>query len=253
MAAENMKVVFNGYNLTSKFTLMDDLARPLPDFRHAASEIDARDGLEFESLTVGMRECSFSLAANGKTQEALQRLWRELADKLLVRKPVALKFSDEKDKYGTQLVRYAVPSGTPDIQEWVRTGVMKLTFEQPDPYLYGREHSVRLAANTLKKINAGGNASAPFEAVMSIPQGSGSARIRDNGSDGKSEVRMVGVLLDSGANRTVTFDSKKLSVSVSPSSCNLGLETGSRFFDLDGIRYLKASAPTTLTWRERWL
>ena len=248
-----MKVVFNGYNLTNKFTLMDDLARPLPDFRHAASEIDARDGLEFESLTVGMRECSFSLAATGKTQEALQRLWRELADKLLVRKPVALKFSDEKDKYGTQLVRYAVPSGMPDIQEWVRTGVMTLTFEQPDPYLYGRERSVKLSAGSLKKISTGGNAPTPLEAVINVPQGDLSARLSDFGSDGKSEAHVVRVLLHLGVNRVVTINGKKLAVSVSPSACNRGLDTGSRFFDLDGTRYLEASAPATVSWRERWL
>jgi len=245
-------VRFNGYNLTKKFYLLDDLSRPLPEFRHVSSEIAGEDGLEFDSQTIGMRTCSFSLAADAATQVEMQRLWRELADALLVRKPVKLTFSDEKDSHGTQLVRYAVPAGIPDLTEWIKAGKMTLTFEQDDPYLYGRERAVVLKKNTTKKVQVGGNA--PAHPVFTADvNGSASSVALSLLTSAGAVKRVVSVAFSAGTARKVVLDELNLSATVTPSTGSTGITTGSRFFTIDSTCYLKANAAGTLSWQERWI
>ena len=248
-----MIVRFNGYELTEKFALLDDLSRPLPEFRHESVDVPGMDGTDFDAQTVGPRSCSFSLAALGESEEHTQTLWRELAAALAVRTPSPLTFSDERDEFGTQLVRYAVPSGVPDLDEWRRAGRALLTFEQDDPYLYGRSRSVMLESMADTRIEVGGNVPAHPRLVTKVDQFSEGVPFSLLDAAG-NVIKTVAAWYSAGTARTVVIDEEKLSVTITPSgSSDTGITLGSRFFQLSGTCYVRAGGSPTLNWRERWI
>lgn len=234
------RVTFNGVNLSARFVIAD-IKRPLPEFRDTSSTVEGMDGEFFDALTVGPRECSFSVVAAHKSASELQTLARELMALMTVRKPSALTFSDEVDKDGFQLTRYAVPTGSLDAEEFIKAGRWTFTFKQHDPYLYGKQRSVVLKANAAQKVEIGGNAEC-YPTATSYASGSYYKL-----SSGNYSVRFDGPL--SGL-LTVDFAAQKVS---NASSSAAGLHTGSRFFAFSGTMVLTASHQTTLKWRERWL
>jgi len=239
-----VKVIFNGTCLNDYF-LVSDISRPLPEFREKSSEVGGMDGEAFESIVVGTRECSFKVSSCDKGKSAQQSDARRLMSILSVRKPALLTFSDELDKDGVQLKRYAVPTGKFDAEEYALAGRWTCSFKMHDPFLYGKNRSIVLSSNAHKSVNAGGNAPS-WATATSCPSGNSYSIVRTG-------YGFVGFSAPfSGQNVTVDFEAQK--VSVSPSVANAsGLQTGSRFFPLEGSMDLVASAQTTLSWTERWL
>ena len=239
------KITYDGVRLWEKFTI-GNLRRPLPEFRPSMSEVQGADGMLFDGVTLGTRTVSFDIVAIAKNVNALQSAARQIASIVSARKPLELIIHDERDDDGTQLVRYAVPTGTFDADEFRKLGKWHLSFVQPDPYLYGKHRSVVMAANVQKKIDAGGNAPAWPKAV-SKPTGSSYTFEAVGGDHLTFKASFNG-------SRTLTLDASKQTAKLSGNlSSGDGLTVGSRFFPLEGKMTLTATRKTTVTWRERWI
>ena len=240
-------VEYNGVKLTDSYHI-GNIRRPMPEFRMAATEIDGADGSSFAEQTVGPRRCSFEIVYSGaKTARALQDAARELFAVFLVREPAALKFSDERDSGNTQLVRYAVPNGTFDMEEFKKLGRWRVELTQPDPYLYGKKHSgVVIPANKTLKVAIGGNADTYLTAKATVASGASYAIRIVNGSKLEYAAAFSG--------QTVTVNMRTQTVRVSPAISGAdGILTGSRFFAVAGTAKLLATHRTEISWRERWL
>ena len=237
-------MTFNGYDFSRDFIPLCD-SRPLPEFRDTSTVVSGADGESFDGLTVGTREFTITLVAVNKEPKALQTCARTLMDVLAVRSPKAFTFSDERDSDGTQLVRYAVPTGAFDAQEFIKAGKWTCRFKQHDPYLYGKSRSVVLKPNQAQKISVGGNVPT-WPTVTSKPSGSYFTI-----SDGSN--RYVKFAAAFNGSTTLTLDFEKSRASLSASLTGSGLLVGSRFFEIDDTVELKATSTTTVSWHERWL
>lgn len=231
-------VSFNGVTL-SDVGVVGELLRPLPEFRPSATTISGRDGDVFDGITVGPRECGFTLTALDRSTSGLQAFARSLMYVLAVSEPAALTFTDELDSDGNQLTRYAVPTGAFDFESFVRAGRWPLRFVQHDPYLYGKERSDILPANSYKEVNFGGNA--PVYPIATATPSSGTYTINNT-------ARHVTLKGSYGTQLTLDFAAQTIDTD---GSCSL--QTGSRFFPCRGTMQMRATAQTTLEWAERWL
>lgn len=238
-------VIFNGKPLTDAFTV-GNIKRPLPEFRPSMALVDGMDGEFFADQTVGTRRVSFDLVCSGaSTQRELQDAARMLADMMLVRKPVPMVFSDELDPMGNLLVRYVLPTGQFDADEFKRLGKWHCEFVQPDPYLYGRSRSVVVKANQTLQVEAGGNAPAYPKATSTVQSG----LYYQIGIDG-AYVRYAGLF----SGQSIEIDMEAQTAKPNPAIAGAdGLQKGSRFFAIDGTVNLTATHQTTVSWVERWL
>ena len=231
-----INVTFNGRVLSDLFVIAN-INRPLPEFKSSSTEIAGRDGEEFDTLTVGKRECTFTVYAKNKTRNQIQQAARELSRILLVRKPTALTFSDEVDGK-TQLVRYAVPDGAFSADEFIRAGKWNCRFLQHDPFLHGKNISVQISGTSTLSI--GGN-------VEIYPVATANATGTYQISYGGQYVRF------NGAGGRIIVDFKRQKVSSGGATGN-GLQIGSRFFALQpGQSQITVSHPTQLDYTELWL
>lgn len=259
----SLTVSFGGHVLTKKF-VVTDVKRPLPDFRAESTRVAGRHGESFDDATVGTREVSFMLVyAGGRkaTAQDIQDAARTLADVLLTRVERKLVFSDEKTRKGKQLVRYAVPIGSFDVEEFIRAGRWTCRFVQYDPFLYNDETKpLKLAAKTKKDVVIGGNAPTYLTVTVKPPSGAKEFWIK-NASANRGVYFKAD--FDGKATLTLDFETGKATLSNAGGVTKIGgLATGSRFFAVGGSETmakaatavkLEASHACTLKWRERWL
>lgn len=242
-------VKYNGVKLTDLF-IVGEQKRPLPEFRVSTTAIEGVDGESFDGMTIGLRECSFTVTAISKTKRGLQDAARVLASALSVREPKRLVFSDEKDPDKNQLFRLALPTDSFDSREFIRAAQWTCRFVQPDPYLYGKERSIVLRSHTPKQVDTGGNTYAWPTAVATFKSKGG------NSSEYEFWVNNDKVVFRApwAKGAKLTVNAKNQLVRLSPAASGAkGLQTGSRFAPMEGRVTLYATAPTTVTWRERWL
>lgn len=239
----SLTVSFNSNDL-GKYFIISDMSRPLPEFRDSTTTIEGADGEVFNGLTVGARECSFTLTAKAKNSKSIQDLARMLMQMLTVSTPSRLLFSDELDKEGYPLVRYAIPTGSFNAEEFIKAGRWTCHFKQPDPFLYGKYRQVTIQANKSVKVATGGNAIA-YPVATAKPSGSSYTF-----AGGGKYITYAAAF--SGNSVTVNCENQTVSVSPTPSNMS-GLQVGSRFFGMKGTITLSASHTTTVSWFERWL
>lgn len=238
-------VTFNGTDLTNRF-IVGDQKRPLPEFRVSTMQVDGADGEVYGGSTIGPRFLSFRVTSIGRTPRQLQDDAKFLMALLAVRQPTALTISDERTEGNVQLVRYAVPTGSFDADEYVRAGSWVLQFVQPDPYLYGQTRTQSVTANTTTEIFVDGNAPAEWE--MHVVPSSGATSHTFN--YGSHKVVFSGTFDGSMA---LDVDSKTGVVETSVSG--VGLTSGTTIVPVETgtVELLSSSGNATFTWRERWL
>lgn len=241
-----LKMRYNGYDFHDKFITVCE-SRPMPEFRDTSTVVSGADGEFFDDQTIGVREFEITLVARVKRQEQLRKLASELMNVLAVKKPSVFMFGDEVDIRGTHLKRLAVPTGTPDVEEFIRAGKWTIRFKQHDPYLYGTPRT--WVIRDTERIIVGGNAPA-LPVVTVIPGGNSNAYGISSGGEGivyEANFTSASVL---------TLDWESLTAKVSPAVTGNGLRVGSRFFTFDGtmeIAVAGAAKLTTIKWYERWL
>lgn len=260
----SLSVSFGGHVLTKKF-IVANVKRPLPNFRADSTQVAGRHGESFDDATVGTRECSFEVIyAGGRkaTAQDIQDAARTLADALMTRVERRLVFSDEKTRTGKQLVRYAVPIGSFDVEEFIRAGQWKCRFKQHDPFLYNDEVKP-VTLKTKKSISIGGNVPTYLTVTARPSDGAKQFWIRNNSN--KKTVYFKAEF-DGSAVLTLDFETGKATLSELSSRFDAtkveGLLTKSRFFSVGGTETmsdkakpieLEASCKCQLSWRERWL
>lgn len=244
-------ITFNGVNLTNPLNgtkprlVITDVKRPLASYESSSTKVEGADGELFDMQQIGVRECSFALVADKLSRREIQLMARKLASVLAVRSPKRLCFSDERDNDGNQLVRYAVPDGAFDMDEFIRAGKWTLKFKQHDPYLYGKYRSVVLKANQAQTVNAGGNAET-WPTAVSHPSGS----TYTLGVQGGRGITIAAPF--SGQELIISFERER--ITCTPAIANAaGIQTSSRFFPMNGSMKLISNNKTTLSWYERWL
>jgi predicted phage tail component-like protein len=240
-----MKVTYNDYDFSKKF-VTTVLSRPLPELRPASTVVDGADGESFDNLTVGKREVSIRLVATNRNPRQLQLLTRELMGALGVHAQHRLRIDDERDESGYQLYRRAYVKSA-DYREFVRSGVFDVTFEQVDPFLYGKESAVKLSPNTTETVKVGGNAPAyPTAVAKGVTGDHYTFRIMPDGDFVRVRATALG-----GTNITVDCEAQRFTSS--KTDVKAGLAVGSRFFAIEGTVRLAATHKTVVTWTERWL
>lgn len=246
-------VKYNGVKLNDYF-IISNPSRPLPEFRDESTEVEGADGESFDGLTIGVREFSFELIAKRKTAKNVQRAARKLMSVFMVRKPKAFTFSDEKDGENIQLVRYAIPSGSFDVEEFIRAGRWTCRFKQPDPYLYGKRSEATLYPSNLRdrnKVKVGGNVPTWPEVIVDALSGN---RYRISNSQFDSDGKHVKFDATFTASSRLVLDFEKHKATLTPSQSTGGLVLGSRFFQLEpGSTMLYVTHKTKVSWRDRWL
>jgi predicted phage tail component-like protein len=224
-------------------------SRPFPEFRDSTSRVEGADGETLDSLVLGPREFTVTLVAinNGQGLPGIQDTARRLGDLLLVRQPKRFVFQDEQDKFGTQLVRYAIPTGAFDSEEFIQAGKWTVHFKQPDPYLYGKAGSKHLEPGVSTEVAVGGNAPAKLIAKATPETGKSYYTLQSSGH-GTIKFRA-----DFDGETVITVNFANQAISLSKTVTGSGLTAGSRFFSFDGTPLMRAYAPTDLSWQERWI
>jgi len=236
-------VEFNGTRLDKSFGI-GNIKRPMPEFKVSTTEIDGMDGMEFNGITVGMREFSFDLAVRNRTRQGVQDAARKLMELFSVAEPVTVVFGDEVDPNGNRLRRYALPTGRFDDDTFLSCGKWSCSFVQVDPYLYGKDRSVVLKPNVATKFSVGGNAEVYPMAYATVS--GNSYKISKSSND---FLRYDGQFNGSSMNLILDFETQ--AVTRAPSG--KGLTVDSKFFPIKGTETITATATTTLYWTERWL
>ena len=238
-------VTFNGTDLTNRF-IVGDQKRPLPEFRVSTMQVDGADGEVYGGSTIGPRFLSFRVTSIGRTPRQLQDDAKFLMALLAVRQPTALTISDERTEGNVQLVRYAVPTGSFDADEYVRAGSWSLQFVQPDPYLYGTEHTQSVASGSTVSISVDGNAPAEWTVTATPSSGATSYTF---------EYGTKKVVFDGTFDGTKAISVNSRTGTVSTGAVGNGLTNATTIEPVGpGTVELKSSSGTaTFRWRERWL
>ena len=238
-------VTFNGTDLTNRF-IVGDQKRPLPEFRVSTMQVEGADGEVYGGSTIGPRFLSFRVTSVGRTPRQVQDDAKFLMALLAVRQPTELSISDERSPGDTQLVRYVVPSGSFDMDEYVRAGSWVLQFIQPDPYLYGHTYTQSVASGSTVEIFVDGNAPAEWT-VSAVPNSGATLYTFEYGT---KKVVFDGVF--DGA-KAISVDSR--TGTVRTGAVGNGLTNATTIEPVGpGTVELKSSSGTaTFQWRERWL
>lgn len=259
----SLKVKYNGYMLSDAF-IVSEIKRSSPDFRTTSTVINGKHGESFNDATIGTREVSFQLVFAAANRYTIQDAARILFDVLMTRTPKKLVFSDEKTREDKQLVRYAVPLGTFDVEEFIRAGRWTCRFIQHDPFLYydSDSNSVTLKAKVPEKVAIGGNA--PTYLVVRAKPSNGTKNFWIKNHTTNQAVYFK-ANFDGTAIITLDFETGKATLTNSDGldwTKVDGLLTKSRFFTVGGTETitskadkikLEASCKCDISWRERWL
>lgn len=158
-------LVFDGHDLTEHFWA-EPVSYGLPSLEVEQSDVPGMDGFTVAGTTTKMAPLTVRLTSKPGPAAYLRQLRRTLAALLDVDSPRRLSTVEDDGRW-----RWAIPSGAVDIDRGTDTFAATVTFEFPDPYLYGRERTVPLtAASTTFEV--GGTAPAiPTVAFRASPTG----------------------------------------------------------------------------------
>jgi predicted phage tail component-like protein len=144
-------VMWDGEELSAGWVFVSDLHEQLLPRNVTTIDVPGRDGAIFGGVTQAVRQLTLSLYVLGRPDERAEHV-RELAARLAVDGPRPLRFRDE-------LTRMAIPNA--DVMSTVyfnAEGWVDVTFECPDPWLYGEVRTATIPSGGSVTINVGGTA-----------------------------------------------------------------------------------------------
>ena len=158
-------LIFDG-NDFCEFFLVEKVSYDLPSLDIDTQDVPGMDGVAFTGATTSMPPLTVRLTSKPGTVSHRRALKRKLAEWLDVDEPKRLFTVEDDGRY-----RYAVPSGSPSITEGTDTFSAEVSFEFPDPYLYGETRRIPLTevSNTFRV--RGTVPTLPTIAVSATPSG----------------------------------------------------------------------------------
>lgn len=144
-------VMWDGEELSAGWVFVSDRHEQLLPRNVTTIDVPGRDGAIFGGVTQAVRQLTLSLYVLGRSDERAEHV-RELAARLAVDEPRPLRFGDE-------LTRMAIPNA--DVMSTVyfdAEGWVDVTFECPDPWLYGEVMTETLPSGGTLSITVGGTA-----------------------------------------------------------------------------------------------
>jgi predicted phage tail component-like protein len=238
-------VTFNGVVLTNRF-IVGDQKRPLPEFRVSSMQVDGADGEVYGGSTIGPRFLSFRVTSIDREPRQVQDDAKFLMQTLAVRQPTELAISDERSAGNTQLVRYVVPTGSFDMDEYVRAGSWVLQFVQPDPYLYGHVRTQEVASDATVETFIDGNAPSEWT-LHAVPNSTTGAYTFEYGENA--------VVFDGAFDGAMALVVDSRTGAVNTGAAGNGLTNATTIEPIQhGTVTLKSiGGPATFQWRPRWL
>lgn len=233
------RVTFDGHDLSGPF-VVEDVRRPaMAEASPETIAVPGADGVVLAGLTVGPVTVEVDLRCIRPDKERVRQALRELAGWLLVREPRELTISDEPG-----LRRMAVPSGATDVEEFLSTGGLTVSFLCPEPFARGARRTVDLAAGDNEVRAYGTYPTRPtITAVPATGQGSWRATV-DHGE-------YVEVSADFGG-ATLTLDFEGRAATMGTGCERVTLQ--SDWWEMaPGRHVVTVTSAATMTWEERWL
>ena len=231
-------MIFDGYDFRP-LVAVEQVRRPLlPPVSVSSSGGSGRDGAEFKQATLDPMdiEVDIRLIAPGKGR--FERLRRALAPLLLKREPSKLVLPDAPDVY-----HMAVLSGDTDIDRFVHTGGVTLTFRCDDPVAYGAEKSRTAEGGGEAVLVVGGTyRTAP---VIEVDTTGSAATVT---VDGKP-MRALGNVSSA---HPLVFDCEKHSTTKGGAAVKLDVMDDYAAWE-PGAHTVSCESPYSVRWRERWL
>ena len=176
-------IIYDGVNLSDIFEVHDIQVPLLPSIEAVTQEMAQRPGAYFQSRKVATREITMKLGLNARSRCPLDiyHAWREQSG--LLAKPEPRKLFLKEDRY-----IWAMLTGESGIENLGYRGVAELTFSCFDPFFYGRERTVDLAAGSNQVQVRGGAAAYPVFTVSGV---SGAFTLTNSGTG--EMVRVAGL------------------------------------------------------------
>ena len=231
-------MIFDGYDFRP-LAAVEQVRRPLlPSVSVSSSDGTGRDGAEFKQATLEPMdiEVDVRLIAPGKGR--FEQLRRRLAPLLLKREPSKLVLPDAPDVY-----YMAVLSGGTDIDRFVHTGGVTLTFHCDDPVAYGADRSRTVEGGGEATFVVGGTyRTAP---VIEVETTGSAATVE---VDGKP-MRALGNV---SSGHPLVFDCEKHMTTKGGAAVKLDVMDDYASWE-PGTHTVSCESPYTVRWRERWL
>lgn len=147
------ELTFDGHELSDLFAVERHATRPLGAWEPTLVDVPGRDGALFAGTRRTPVQLTFDLYAIGGTREERQGAMRTLAGWLAVDSPRQLVLGDEGG-----LWRLAVPTGDSAQEAFLNADHVAVTFECPDPWLYGEARTATIPSGGSVEVEVGGTA-----------------------------------------------------------------------------------------------
>lgn len=237
-------VTYDGYTFAEPY-IATGIVRPMPTAIADTVEVSGADGVTYLGSRLDALKVGFTVVLPSSTEEQRRELVHDLASKLYRTELKRLEFSSDNGRY-----YLAVLDGTPDYQEFVRTGKLVVEMLCPSPAMYGEEVTATIPAGGNVTIGVGGN----------YP-----TSLRFTARDDANEQTAWKVILDSRRYIHVTNDEtpiKTLSIDSERRTCTVNSQTvlptlDSDWFVVDAGQHTLANTighmEAQVSYIERWL
>ncbi len=156
---------FDGLDLEDYF-FVERVSYDLPSLDVAKVDVPGMDGFKVTGTTTTIRPLTVRLTAPPASHDRLRDVKRVLAKILGVDGPRKLSTPEDEGKW-----RWAIPSGTVGIAPGTDNFAATVTFDFPDPYLYGKERTVPLTSASTTFYVDGTATAIPTVAFKASPSG----------------------------------------------------------------------------------
>lgn len=233
------RLEYAGVNLAEVFQIVDVDLPMLPPVEAKVHELAQRPGAYFASRRMGTRQVVVRLRLDAETRDPLG-----IAAALREYSPIFNQAEPRRLDLGDGLWCMAMPTGETPVENRAYYGEVEITFTCFDPYVYGPEHSVELAAGVAREVRVAGS----VEAWPTLALTATAANVRASNEDTGEYVLIPNVT--PGARVVIDMERQTATAGTGYAPYDLL----SDFFSIsDGAHVKVTGAAGELTYTERYL